>query len=387
MAPPPCPPAVVGDRPLKIFHLFANHKFTGPADLAMVMATSQQAAGAEVRFFSSTHPSAENSVEQIASSRGLETVTGLRLAKHFRWSSLLGDVSKLRRKIEQERPDFIHCHLDGDHLLACLACGKKGPGVIRSSYQLEPRRGWREAWTAARTRLWLPPSARAEVLLLDQHPKLQGRTRVTAPPVDLQRFVPTRDPHQASDERAPVVIGVVARMQRHRRFPQLIEAFSVAAAADARLQLEILGRGTHQEEVAKIPARATGLGHRIRFAGYIDPSLYPQHLSRFDLLLFLVPGSDGTCRAAREALACGVPVIASRRGLLPDLIPESCGLLLQNEAVETMAQAMLSLADDPLRRQKMARNAREYAQQTFDAEALGSTLITELRHPAAGTQP
>ena len=159
------------------------------------------------------------------------------------------------------------------------------------------------------------------------------------------------------------------------------------SAADARLQLEILGRGTHQEEVAKIPARATGLGDRIRFAGYIDPSLYPQHLSRFDLLLFLVPGSDGTCRAAREALACGVPVIASRRGLLPDLIPESCGLLLQNEAVETMAQAMLSLADDPLRRQQMARNAREYAQQTFDAEALGSTLITELRHPAAGTQP
>ena len=51
---------------MKIFHLFANHKFTGPADLAMVMASSQQAAGAEVRFFSSTHPDAENSVEQIA---------------------------------------------------------------------------------------------------------------------------------------------------------------------------------------------------------------------------------------------------------------------------------------------------------------------------------
>ncbi|MBT5738636.1 MAG: glycosyltransferase family 4 protein [Planctomycetes bacterium] len=372
---------------MKIFHLFANHKFTGPADLAMVMASSQQAAGAEVRFFSSTHPDAENSVEQIARSRGLETVTGLRLAKHLRWTSLPRDVSRLRRSIEAERPDFLHCHLDGDHLLACLACGKKGPGVIRSSYQLDPPSGWRAAWTAARTRLWLPPSSRAEDRLLQQHPKLRGRTRITAPPVDLQRFAPAADPGLSADRDAPVVIGVVARMQRHRRFPQLIEAFAAAAAEDSRLQLVILGRGTHQDEVARIPAQQTGLGDRIRFAGYIDPDLYPQQLRRFDLLLFLVPGSDGTCRAAREALACGVPVIASRRGLLPDLIPEQCGLLLQNEAVDTMTRAILTLARDPLRRKGMADNARQHAQKTFDAKTLGSDLIADLAQRSSASRP
>jgi glycosyltransferase involved in cell wall biosynthesis len=110
-------------------------------------------------------------------------------------------------------------------------------------------------------------------------------------------------------------------------------------------------------------------------------------LRRFDLLLFLVPGSDGTCRAAREALACGVPVIASRRGLLPDLIPEQCGLLLHNEAVETMTRAILTLADAPLRRQEMAKNAREYAQKTFDAKTLGSDLIADLADRSSGSRP
>ncbi len=365
------------ERLMKIFHLFANHKFTGPADVALVLASGQQRAGAEVSFISSTHPRIENTVEQMATRRGLKTRSGLRLGKHLQPFSLYFDVNRLRRWIDEEKPDFLHCHLDGDHLLACICARRTPVRVIRSSYQLDPPTGWRGSWLARHTHLWLPPTREAERCLIARHPAVEGKTRVAAPAVDLERFQPAAVETDRGHD-PPIVIGVVARMQRHRRFPELIEAFAAAAAREPRLRLEILGRGTHQNEVARDPAARTGLGDRIHFAGYVDPDCYPQHLSRFDMLVFLVPGSDGTCRAAREALSCGVPVIASRRGLLPELIPENSGILLQNEATETLSEAMLSLARDPHRRQQMARNAREHAIQTFDAGSLATTLVSEL---------
>ncbi|RUA09028.1 MAG: hypothetical protein DSY81_07940 [Bacillota bacterium] len=377
MAPPESDRGSDRERLMKIFHLFANHKFTGPADLAMVMASGQQHAGADVCFISSTHPKVENTVEQMAASRGLKTRTGLRLGKHLQPVSLYSDVNRLGRWIDEEKPDFLHCHLDGDHLLACICATRAPVRVIRSSYQLDPPTGWRGSWLARHTYLWLPPTVEAERCLIARHPAAGGKTRVTAPAVDLERFQPAAvDAKRGLD--APIVIGVVARMQRHRRFPDLIEAFATAAAREPRLRLEILGRGTHQDEVARAPAARTGLGDRIRFGGYVDPESYPQHLSSFDMLVFLVPGSDGTCRAAREALSCGVPVIASRRGLLPELIPANSGILLQNEATETLSEAMLGLARDPHRRQQMARNAREHAIETFDAGVLATTLVSEL---------
>ncbi len=372
------------DRPLKIIHLFANHKFTGPADLAMVLASGQQAQGAEVAFISSQHPTVENTVEVIASSRGLTTLPGLRLPKHLSLSGLSKDVIALRKIIAEHRPDYLHCHLDGDHLTACLATlwngghanrsSRRTPRIIRSTYHLEPPRGLRASWMSRRTHLWLPPTETAGERLLRALPATVDRISVLAPPVDLERFHPEQETDHDDTEK-PVVVGVVARMQRHRMFPMLIEGFAMAARQEPRLQMEILGRGTHQDEVARIPARETGLGERIRFPGYISPDRYPLHLRQLDLLVFLVPGSDGTCRAAREALASGVPVISSRRGLLPDLIPEQGGSLLADEEPETLCRVLLELAQNPQLRQNKSRIARKYASEQFDSKTLSSALL------------
>ena len=367
---------------LKIFHLFANHKFTGPADPALVLAAGQAEAGAEIRFISSTHPDSENTLEQIASKRGLHTIRGLRIPKHFRLSSLRADVRKLRKLIEQERPDFIHSHLAGDHLVAALARTPDGPLRIRSTYDLDPPRGLRATWISRHTDFWIAPTEEAARRLASHCKGTPDKIRVIPPLLDLARFKPAL--HSQPEEtnftttKEKIVVGVVARMQRHRRFPQLIDAFVSAARLDSRLQLEILGRGTHQDEVARIPARNSGLEDRIHFAGYIDPEFYPTHLSSFDMLLLLVPGSDGTCRAAREALACGVPVIASRIGLLPDLIPPEGGLLLENEETETLTRAILTLAGDPLLRQKLSLGARNHARAVFDKKLHIKHLLDDL---------
>ncbi|MFQ5653267.1 MAG: glycosyltransferase family 4 protein, partial [Planctomycetota bacterium] len=203
------------------------------------------------------------------------------------------------------------------------------------------------------------------------------------PGLDLERFQCPRDGSRRRSWGATkddLVLGVVARMQTHRLFPELIEGFASVAREDPGLHLVILGRGTNRARVAHQPARASGVGERIHFPGHLSGEEYPRSLACFDALIFLVPGSDGTCRAAREALASGVPVIASRRGQLPELIHDrENGLLLEMETPGAIAQAIRRLRSLPEMRSRLAATAREVARARFDPRRQARRVIDVYR--------
>ena len=364
---------------MKIFHLFSNYKFTGPADLALLLAKSQQNHGHEVLFFSGAPPhGTPNHLADIASERGIDVRSDLFLSKHFRLRQLLRDLKTLKKRVEEEKPDWIHCHLPGDHLLGCLATGKQSPPIIKSQYDLYPVKNLRGRYCRSRTDLWITPTPTATRNLLSW--KVETNRILEHPPiVDLHRFQPETGETETEKTGDSIHIGVVARMQHHRRFPELIRGFSLAAMEDPSLNLHIFGRGTHQDEVAKIPARESGFADRIHFPGYLDSNQYPGHLSKMDLLIFLVPGSDGTCRAAREAMASGVPVIASRRGLIPELIPSTAGLLLDDDSPETISRAILQLSRETGLRRDLAAGGRAYTESFCNAETLSQTLESVLQ--------
>ena len=366
-------------RRVKIFHLFSNYKFTGPADLALLLAKSQQNLGHEVVFFSGTPPhESPNHLEEIANERGIAVRSDLFLPKHFRLRQLLNDFKTLKQKIVEEKPDWIHCHLPNDHLLGCLVKGKQSPPIVKSQYDLDPVKKLRGRYCRPRTDLWITPTPSATRNLRSWKIS-QDRILEHTPIVDLLRFQPESKETSVVREQDSIHIGVVARMQYHRRFAELIRGFSLAAKENPALHLHILGRGTHQEEVAKKPARQSGFDDRIHFPGYLDSKLYPGQLARLDMLIFLVPGSDGTCRAAREAMASGVPVIASRRGLLPELIPPKAGLLLEDDSPEAISRAILKLSQETGLRRDLATGGRAYAESFCNAETLAQTLESVLQ--------
>lgn len=364
---------------MKIFHLFSNYKFTGPADPALLLAKSQQDLGHTVTFFGG-NPT-ENSthhLQQVAAQRGLDYSSALQLSKHLRPWSLLKDVSRLKRLIETEKPDWIHCHLPGDHLLACLAKGSHSPLIVKSQYDLNPLKTIRGRYCRPNTDLWVTPTASATHRMLEWRVP-QNRILERPPVIDLIRFQPDSRKSVPSLEVDPIRVGVVARMQRHRRFPELIRGFSQAARENPCLQLHIFGRGTHQNEVAKIPAKESGFSDRIHFQGYLDSEDYPARLRQLDILIFLVPGSDGTCRAAREAMACGVPVISSNRGLLPELIPAEAGILLESDSPDSISRALLRLARDYELRRTMGSAGRSYSESFCSTKTLAKSLDSVLQ--------
>jgi glycosyltransferase involved in cell wall biosynthesis len=81
--------------------------------------------------------------------------------------------------------------------------------------------------------------------------------------------------------------------------------------------------------------------------------------------------TEGICGAALQAQSCGVPVIASRVGGLPEAVAEDVsGLLVDPGDVEQLSQAMLRLLDDDALRQRLGDAGPEYVAGRFSISAM-----------------
>jgi glycosyltransferase involved in cell wall biosynthesis len=94
---------------------------------------------------------------------------------------------------------------------------------------------------------------------------------------------------------------------------------------------------------------------------------YPAALSLLSAQVFLVPGSDGGCRAAVEGMACGVPLVVTRRGVLPELVEDGrTGFVIDPGDAEGLAGALLSIVRNPSLGREMSACARSRAEQRHD---------------------
>jgi glycosyltransferase involved in cell wall biosynthesis len=149
----------------------------------------------------------------------------------------------------------------------------------------------------------------------------------------------------------------------------------LAHAEAPNLRLVIVGRGTNQDVVAREPVKAMGLEGTVVFSGYQSGEDYVAILDAMDAKVFLVPGSDGSCRAVREALAMGRPVIATRRGMLPELVRDGTTGVLVEEEGRALAKAFTDLARAPDRRDALGAAARADAVARFSFENFGNALV------------
>jgi N-acetyl-alpha-D-glucosaminyl L-malate synthase BshA len=130
--------------------------------------------------------------------------------------------------------------------------------------------------------------------------------------------------------------------------------------------LVLVGDGPARPE-AEEEARTLGVQEDVRFLGKLDSTA--QLLRSADL--FLLPSEEESFGlAALEAMACGVPVIASRVGGLPEVVVHGeTGALAPVGAVDTMASAALQLLCDPAR-SAAAREASIRRAETFTADRI-----------------
>ena len=150
-------------------------------------------------------------------------------------------------------------------------------------------------------------------------------------------------------------------------------------------QLLVLGRGTHFDQVARRPVERLGLADRVALAGYRQDD-YPAAMRCMDLFTFLVPGSDGTCRALLESATCGIPAVTTRRGALPEIVVDGETGLLVEEEPEALAAAWRRLLENPDERRRLGESARRRAEALFSPERLAREVESLYRSASSSSQ-
>ena len=373
-------------RSPRVLHVFANHKWTGPADPAIRCAARLRELGVDVRFAQASfiQPGGIHRVADELWRWRLPVVAGLELRKHFRLPSLMRDARSLARLLVRDRFDLVHCHQGADHLIATMACRRleTPPVVVRSLYEPEaPQRGWRERLMFGRTQAVLAPTSRAQE-------GVRQRFRIPSERVLLQEPVTEPRDIDGANSRSRwglskehLVVGITARIQPHRRFDLLWQTVRFVSDRLPNVRFVLLGRGNEKDsqDLVVQPIAEQGIGDYVLLPGYQKGALYEQALRALDAFMFLVPGSDGTCRAVCDAMAFGKPVVSTRRGILPDLLAERRASEVPGFAVEesatSMGSALLRLLTNPALRSACSEAALRRTQLDMDPRLAASRTL------------
>jgi len=136
----------------------------------------------------------------------------------------------------------------------------------------------------------------------------------------------------------------------------LLRAFSEVYQDHDEIMLLYAGRGPLKDSLKSL-ARDLELEDEVVFTGYVDDqdkAIYYQATDIFCLPSVTRAEAFGIVNL--EAMASGLPIVASRLGGIPDLVQEGeNGILFEPEAVDELARALLYLVDNPTERERMGR--------------------------------
>ena len=328
-----------------------------------------------------TTPQPKRFITDKARQLGIEPLTGFHLNRTRRLVGTLIDVKRLTKYLTQESIDVVHAHRPQDHLIGGLSARLSGGRIMvrtnHTSAPLQPTLLHRHSFRRL-TDAYIGFSRYAA----DRDAATFGLPRrqvfVIDASIDLERFdadVQRRDVRtELGFGHEHVVGGIVARLQPHRRFDVLFDAIRRARCVVPTLRFVVIGSGTDFDRVAREPLVRLGLTDAVVLAGHRDGD-YVDYLAGLDFNVLLVPGSDGTCRAVREAMAMGKPVITSRRGILPDLVTHTENGLTVDDTPTELAEAIICLASDADRRRRMGAAARAHAKEQFRPEVEARSVL------------
>ena len=196
--------------------------------------------------------------------------------------------------------------------------------------------------------------------------------------VDLAAF-PAEPPDLAARRRvrsSRLVVGFVARGCPEKGLDQLVRALPLVVA---RHDVEVIAAGatidTEREYLATCQKLALDLGvaDRFRWLGQIDRAAKLDLLASIDVFALPTPRAEAKGLSAIEALAAGVPVVASSHGAFPELLAgEQAGLLHAPGDPADLARAITAVLDDDTLASRLGRHGHALARSRHSADSMAA---------------
>jgi glycosyltransferase involved in cell wall biosynthesis len=199
---------------------------------------------------------------------------------------------------------------------------------------------------------------------------------------DNTRFVPAQDkriPRRQLGWGAHEVVAVyVGRLAPHKGIQEMVEALGPLLRQHPKLRLVCVGDGPARADLESL-ARDVGRPDAVSLEGEQSPEHVPLYLQGADMLVF-PSHSEGMPQAVLEAMNCGLAVVATNVGGIPEaVIPEETGLLVEPHNVPQLRDAVERLTEDRTFRHRIARQGKQHVDTVFDAKTNADKLAQALR--------
>jgi glycosyltransferase involved in cell wall biosynthesis len=191
------------------------------------------------------------------------------------------------------------------------------------------------------------------------------------------------DPEQFSADREPVPgrIVMIGRLARQKRPDLAVRAFVDVRRRYPAAELHFVGEGPLRSDVETLVSEL-GLAGAVKFLGV--RSDVPALLARADCLL-LSSDYEGCPFSVLEAMAAGVPVVATRVGGVAELVAEETGLLVEPGRPDLLAAAVAELFADPARARALGEAGRERVRQRYSSQKMTEALVALYREVAGAS--
>jgi glycosyltransferase involved in cell wall biosynthesis len=285
------------------------------------------------------------------------------------------EIAALRSLIRDRGIDLVQAHGDTNPH-AAIAGHREQAAVVWQLYDTRTPPPLRHLTMPMVTRIadaittWGDQLARV-------HPgtkKLGERHVVVFPPVDADRFRPDAKRRRAAREELGVgdgafVIGAVGNRNPSKGYEWLVRGLARARRDDPSVVARVLGAPSpvHAAYERSVRDEAAGLGVADAIEFRDAGTRVPELMTGFDaLVLSSVSRSEGIPTVIVEAMACGLPVIATDVGAVREVVSSGeAGLLVPPEDTEQLAGAIVRLIREPDLAARMGATGRRLVEERY----------------------
>jgi glycosyltransferase involved in cell wall biosynthesis len=163
-----------------------------------------------------------------------------------------------------------------------------------------------------------------------------------------------------------LVVGTIARLSQVKNLEVLIDALARVRSAGLPARAIIVGDGPRRAALESAVPEA-GVTGAVHFLGHREDAR--RWLAGCDVYVNCSI-SEGVSLTILEAMAAGLPVVATRVGGTPEVVTEVCGRLVPARDAVALADAILELGQDQTLRQRLGDAARERVEESFTLDRM-----------------
>lgn len=295
-------------------------------------------------------------------------------------------ASGLARLVRRHAIEIVHAHTSHTHTIACLARRLAGRGrvVVSRRVDFPPSPGW---WSRLKyswpDRFVAISNAIAKVMIDAGIPS--DRISVVHSAIDPARL--QAQPLSKAELKLPegaFVIGNVAALVGHKDQATLLHAMRGVVDTKPDAHLLIAGEGPLRNELTALCDRL-GLMEHVHFLGYRND--VPALLNSLDLFV-MSSKEEGLGTSVLDAMACGIPVVATAAGGIPEMVRhEETGLLVPIGDAVALAFSILAAARTTDLSKRLAANGAEMVAREFHVDSMvqgNLAIYTDLLQTKSG---